>query len=120
MTAMQGNGDLAAVEARRQDGIPRTLDITLDPPIEWDSKFYDVLHLREPTGRMLLLAEGELTGDLNPQKLRKFQLALISQASGEPRQVIERLPASVIREAFNFLAKLSGGYPQIGESLPPS
>jgi hypothetical protein len=117
---MQGNGDLAAVEARRQDGIPRTLDLAIDPPIEWDSKFYDTLHLREPTGRMLLLAEGELTGDLNPQKLRKFQIALISHGADVPRQVVERLPASLLREAYNFLVRLSGGYQQIGESLLPS
>jgi hypothetical protein len=117
---MQGNGNLAAVEPVARDGIARTLDITLDPPVEWDSKFYDVLHLREPTGRMLLLAEGELTGDLNPQKLRKFQIALISHGADVPRQVIERLPASVLREAYNFLVKLSGGYQQIGESLLPS
>ena len=117
---MQGNGNLAAAEPDRRDGIPRTLDLTLDPPIEWDSKFYDTLHLVEPTGRMLLLAEGELTGDLNPQKLRKFQIALISHGANVPRQVVERMGASQIREAYNFLVRLSGGYQQIGESLPPS
>src|ERR1700739_4519536 len=105
---MQGNGPLAATAPPERglahDGLPRSLDIEIDPPVQWDSKTFDHLHLEEPTARMVLRAEGELSGTVNMPQMRAYQIALVSHAAGVPRQVIEQMRISQMLEAFGFLA----------------
>jgi hypothetical protein len=89
---------------------PRVLDIEIDPPVEWNGKTYNVLHLKEPTGRQVERAEGELTANSNFQSLRKYQFALLSLVSGVPRQVIEQMRITQINEGTDFLRPfISGG-----------
>ena len=108
----RANGEVAEPEGAE----PRVLTIEIDPPIEWNNKTYDRLHLEEPTGHMVERAESELAGNMSVHALRKYQIALVSHASGQPRQVIERMRISQIREASDFLSRFIGGGQATGES----
>lgn len=116
---LTGNG--AAVAGDESDGksqsqeLPRTLDIELDPPIDFNGKTYTTLHLEEPTAQMVERAEAELL-QMNVHTLRKHQIALVSQGSQTPRAVIERMRISQVREAADFLSSFIGGGPQTGET----
>ncbi|HSR78764.1 MAG TPA: phage tail assembly protein [Xanthobacteraceae bacterium] len=108
----RGNGEIAEPGGDE----PRVLDIELDPPIEWNNKTYETLHLEEPTAHMVERAEQELAGNMSVHALRKYQIALVSHASGQPRQVIERMRISQVREAADFLSRFIGGGQATGES----
>lgn len=114
LTAPSTNGH---AEAAIDTGEQRTLDLDLDPPIEFNGKSYAVLHLEEPTGRMIERAEQELSGPVNVHTLRKYQFAIVSLASSAPRGVIEQMRISQIEEAASFLASFTGGGRQTGETL---
>ena len=91
------------------DDLPRILDIEIDPPIEWNGKTYSTLHLEEPTGRMIEKAEQELSGGANFAALRKYQFALVSNASHTPRAVVEKMRISQIQQAADFLGSFMPG-----------
>ena len=113
---MQGNGD-AATLARIDPGhveVPRTLDLELDPPIEYQGKTYTALHFEEPTTKQQRMSEQELAAGVNMLSLRNQQIALVSQCAGVPRQVIDMMRISQMVEAYNFLAPFSGAGPQTG------
>lgn len=95
---------------------PRTLDLVLDPPLEFaNGKTYDSMHLEEPTAKMVRTAEQELTGDYGPHHQRNFQIKLVELASGIPRGAIEQMRISQLLEAYNFLRRWSGHGPAIGQ-----
>lgn len=71
--------------------------------IEWNGGKYDAIELHEPTIRQLEKAYSELKAGTNIQTLTRFQIALICEVSGKPRQIIELMPVSKIRAAFNYL-----------------
>lgn len=96
--------------------LPETLDIELDPPIEWNNSTYHQIHLEEPTGHMVERAEAELAGNMNVHTMRKYQIALVSQASNTPRQVIERMRISQIVEASDFLQRFIASGRATGET----
>jgi hypothetical protein len=98
------------------DDLPRFLDIEIDPPIEWNGKTYSVLHLEEPTGQQIERAEAELAVSVNVHTLRKYQLAVISQASGMPRQAVEKMRISQIKQAADFLTSFTSSGPETGEN----
>jgi hypothetical protein len=116
---VQSNGNLMAddfVSVQRADNPARTFDMVIDPPITGSNgKEYETLHLEEPTGRMVERAEAELV-TMNVHTLRKYQIALVSQASGTPRDVVEKMRISQIREAADFLSSFIGGGPPTGAS----
>jgi hypothetical protein len=86
------------------DGIARTLDLVLDPPIRMDDgREIDNLHLEEPTINEVIQAEGELIAGGHVQNVDKYRVALISQASKTPRTVINKMRVSQVYEAYNFL-----------------
>lgn len=95
---------------------PRTLELDLDPPIEANGRSYASLHLEEPTARMVERAEAELAAGVTVHALRKYQIALVSQASGLPRAVVEQMRISQVREAADFLSAFIGGGPATGET----
>lgn len=99
------------------DKFPRTLDLVLDPPLEFKStgKIYDSMHLEEPTAKMVRTAEQELTGDYGPHHQRNFQIKLVELASGIPRAALEDMRISQLLEAYNFLRRYSGHGPAIGQ-----
>jgi hypothetical protein len=103
---MQGNGNLSAIDAFDapvdKSGQQMTMDLVIDPPIEWNNKTYDSLHLEEPTARMVERATQELI-TYNLHTARKYQISLVSQASGVPRQVIDQLRISQLTKASDFL-----------------
>jgi hypothetical protein len=101
---------------RADDDTPRSLDIELDPPIEFNGKTYSTLHLEEPTGRMIERAESELATTANIHTLRKYQFAIVSLASGVPRGAIEQMRISQIEDAALFLARFTGGGRATGET----
>jgi hypothetical protein len=117
---MQGNGNLALDEfdapAARSEQ-PLTMDLVIDPPIEGSNgKTYEHLHLEEPTARMVERAEAELAGNFNVHSLRKYQIALVSHATGTPRDVIERMRISQLTKASDFLSTFIGSGRAIGAS----
>lgn len=91
------------------DDMPRVLVIDLDPPIEWNGNTYEVMRVEEPNGRMVLKAESELQNGANFLTLRNYQFALVSNASGIPRQAIELMRISDITKASDFLASFMPG-----------
>jgi hypothetical protein len=103
-------------QGKRDDDAPRTLDMIIDPPIEWNNNTYESLHLEEPTAHQVERAESELAGSVNVHALRKYQIALVSQSSGLPRQVVERMRISQVREASDFLSTFIGGGRETGET----
>jgi hypothetical protein len=115
---MQGNGQGAALAGieERDASLPPTLDLELDPPIEWQGKTYSTLHLEEPTTRQQRQSEQELQPPVTMLSLRNHQIALVSQVAGVPRNVIEMMRISQMLEAYNFLAPFSASGPRITES----
>jgi hypothetical protein len=98
---MQGNGNLqpgAANRGRVDDALPRSLDIEIDPLVDFSGKTYSSLHLEEPTMQMVNRAEQEMPNT------RGYQTALISHAAGVPRAVIDKMRISQANEAFAFLS----------------
>jgi hypothetical protein len=98
------------------DDLPRFLDIEIDPPVEWNGKTYSTLHLEEPTGQQIERAEAELAAVVNIHTLRKYQFAIVSQASGMPRQAVEKMRISQIKQAADFLTSFTSSGPETGES----
>lgn len=96
------------------DDTPRVLSIDIDPPIEHNGKSYSVMNLEEPTGRQIERAESELAPGVNVHTLRKYQFALVSQASGLPRAVVEQMKISQIKKAADFLAPFIAAGPETG------
>jgi hypothetical protein len=98
------------------DDLPRFLDIEIDPPVEWNGKTYSTMHLSEPTGVQIERAEAELAAVVNIHTLRKYQFAIVSQASGVPRQAVEKMRISQIKQAADFLTSFTTSGPETGES----
>lgn len=94
----------------------RTFDLDIDPPVEVNGRTYASLHLEEPTARMVERAEAELAAAVTVHTMRKYQIALVSQASGLPRAAIEQMRISQVREAADFLSSFIGGGPPTGET----
>ena len=102
--------DLDAPEAP-----PRTMELELNPPIEFAKKTFSVLHLREPKGKHVRRAEQELgTPPVTPLALRKYQMQLIAQTAGVPFEVIDEMNVSDIEDAFRFLSGLLDRGPATG------
>jgi hypothetical protein len=99
------------------DDLPRFLDIAIDPPIDFSNgKRYEVMHLEEPNGEMIERAEAELAVSVNVHTLRKYQIALVSHASGIPSGAVRRMRISQIKEAADFLTSFTSSGPETGES----
>jgi hypothetical protein len=94
----------------------RTLDIEIDPPVDANGRTWTMLHLEEPTARMIERAEAELAGAVNMHTMRKYQIALVSQCSGAPRAVVEQMRISQVREAADFLSSFIAAGPPTGET----
>jgi hypothetical protein len=103
------NSAVSNGQGRSDDDAPRTLDMVIDPPIEWNNNTYESLHLEEPTAQQVERAESELAGQVSMHTMRKYQIALVSQCSGLNRQVVERMRISQVREAADFLSTFIGG-----------
>lgn len=112
-----GNGEDHAAAASAAISEGRTLDIEIDPPIVFNDRTYTTLHLEEPTGQMVLNAEAELAGGMNMHSMRRYQFALVSHGGKIPRQAVDKMRISQIREAADFLSQFIGGVvPQTGEN----
>ena len=82
-----------------------------------NGKTYSRLHLEEPTTKMVLRAEGELSGGTaNMAQLRAYQIALVSNSAGVPRAVIESMRISQMLECYNFLLPFFGAGQPTGEN----
>lgn len=106
----------AFADQMTKDDPPRVKDIEFTEAIDWNGKTFTTLHLEEPTGQMIERAELELANNVSVHALRKYQIALVSQGSGVPRQVIEKMKISQIKEAADFLSSFIGGGPPTGET----
>jgi hypothetical protein len=53
---------------------------------------------------MLEIAEREFNGGTTIYALRRYQISLVSVASGVPRKVVRAMPISHLTEAYNFLS----------------
>jgi signal recognition particle subunit SEC65 len=95
------------------DDNARTLTIYLDPPIDGSNgRTYTELLLEEPTAKMVERAEAELGGNMSVHALRKYQIALVSQGSKTPRDVVEKMRISQVKEAADFLGLFIAGGPE--------
>jgi hypothetical protein len=110
--------DMMADEAASppDDLTPRVLRLDLNPPIHWNDNDYTEITIREPTGSQVLRAEAELGQQWTAATFRRYKFALIALVSGEPRQVIERMPISQLERAFDFLNRFINAAPATGES----
>lgn len=106
-----GNG---GAEPSSDPALPRTLDLEIDPPVDWNGNTYSSMHLEEPTARMVERAEAELASGVTVHTLRKYQVALVSHGSGWPRGVIEQMRISQVQEAATFLSGFLQSGPETG------
>lgn len=104
----------------RTDDTPRTLDIVLDPPVVFNNRTITELHLEEPTGDQVERAEAELAQNVSIHSMRKYQIALVSLCSGEPRQAVGKMRISQIKEAADFLSGFISGGQATGETSSPT
>ena len=115
---MLGNGGDLVVDPfdmpAKTSGQPVSMDIEIDPPIDFNNKTYESLHLEEPTARMVERAESELAANFNVHTLRKYQISLVCQATGTPRQVVEQMRISQLKKASDFLSSFIGSGPATG------
>jgi hypothetical protein len=95
---------------------PKTLDLDIDPPVEFQRKRFDVLHLQEPTGGQLEKAEQELAGGPNAYTLRRYMITLVAAVAKVPREVVLAMRQSQIEAAFDFLSRSRPGGPPTGET----
>lgn len=96
--------------------IAKTLDLEIDPPVEYQRKRFDVLHLREPTGAQLEKAEQELAGGPNAYTLRRYMITMVAAVAKVPREVVLAMRQSQIEEAFDFLSRSRPAGPPTGET----
>lgn len=82
---------------------PEVLEVSIDPPIEVDKKVFTSFTLHEPTGKIVQLAEKELTSAPSPFTIRTYQFTMIARSGRVPRELVEQLPISKIRECWGFL-----------------
>lgn len=116
-TDINGNGlDQGTTAGASSAEEIRSMDIELDPPIEFNGKSYATVHLEEPTGKMIEKAEGELGQNPSIQASRRYQFALISLSSGIPRGAIEQMRISQINKASDFLSEFIAGGRRTGET----
>jgi hypothetical protein len=111
---MDGMSIADQMDAEAEAVAPRVLDLELDPPITFQKKPFAVLHLEEPTGKMMERAEQELVGGVNAYALRRFQITLVAQSAKVPREVVEAMPVGQIARAWDFLETLLPGGPATG------
>lgn len=94
------------LEAEDEAEPARTLDLELDPPVLFQKKPFERIHLEEPTGAMLEAAEQELVPGPNAYTLRRYQITLIAKVAKVPREVVLAMRESQIEAAFGFLSRL--------------
>lgn len=100
-TTLTSNGQ--GLDAEFHDAPPpETLDLEID--VHYQAQHVTVLHLKEPTGKQMRLAERELANGGNPASLRQYQMRLVASVANVPMEVIEAMPVSKINEAFSFLS----------------
>jgi hypothetical protein len=106
--------DLDQADVSTDDSPPTSLTLVLDPPVEVDKKTFSSLHLVEPTGRQVQLAENEVGTQASFGAIRKYQFSLIARVGRVPVEVIHAMPISQINEAWGFLGPLVKGGPLTG------
>jgi hypothetical protein len=101
--------DDAEAEINSTDG-GSMLTISFDPPLSIKDAEYPTLNVSEPTLGQMAKAEISL-GDGNRQRVRLFQMALVTAASslgqGAGTAVIDHLPISVLNRAATFCVGFS-------------
>jgi hypothetical protein len=99
---------------------PRELDLEIDPPIEFLKKRFTTLHLEEPTALQMQRAEFEIAEASNMFTLRRYQIKLVAEVAGVPREVVERMRISQVGEAFRFLEPYTPLFRLTGTTLSPT
>ena len=93
------------------------LTITLDAPIQAAGGGpVQEITLREPTAMQVRQAEGNLRAGVNPEAVRKYQIALVTSVSRLSQQVIDQLPVSKLTEAADYLQGFITPSPRTGSN----
>lgn len=98
---------------------PNRLTLDLEPPVVFGPNTYTELDLSEPKTGDVERAERELRGGLNSETLRKYQIVLVSKASGLGADVIQSLPIRKLDEASRYLQGFINPGRQTGETSSP-
>ena len=113
-----GNGHAGQIP---EDAFPKTCSTSnIDPPLANGDQLFTVLHIEEPTFKMIRLAENELLavpgGAQTVQSVRAYHMAALSLVSKIPRQALEDIRISQFDRAIAFLAPYLIGGPATGAS----
>ena len=96
--------------------VPATLDIELDPPIEFAKKTFTMLHLREPTSGETQQALAEIANGSNPYTQHRMATRLVALVAKVPVEVVLKLPESQVQRALDFFARIGTAGRLIGET----
>lgn len=93
-----------------------TLELPIGAKLTSGAVSYDRLTLREPTVGQRRKAEMALTGGRTAATGRRYQMILVSEASGVPYGLAEQLPVSVLNAAEAFVLGFIEGGPRTGNT----
>lgn len=105
---------------REPEAPPATLDIEIDPPIEFQKKMFTVLHLREPRSGETQRALAEIAGGQNPYTQHRMATRLVSAVAKVPIEVVLLLPESQLKRAMGFFERIGESGPPTGENSSPT
>lgn len=97
-----------------------SLTIEFVEPISVNGKTYERLVVETPTAGQVMTAEAELANGLNIYARRRYQIAIVTAASGLPRAVIEKMKLEQMEQAANFLSRYLDTGQETGASSSPS
>jgi hypothetical protein len=113
--------DAAEPEATREpEPPPATLDLELDPPIEFQKKTFTVLHLREPRSGETQRALAELANGSNPYTQHRMATRLVAAVAQVPVEVVLKMPEGQVRRAMDFFERIGNAGQATGETSSPT
>lgn len=84
-------------------GMPTQFTIEISPPVSFNSRDYAQLVLREPTGSDMLAGDEQIKNGMNAWTLRNRQYHMIARCADVPFNVVTKLPARTLNQAWNFI-----------------
>lgn len=103
-------------ETREPEPLPATLDLEIDPPVEFQKKIFTVLHLREPRSGETQQALAEIAGGSNPYTQHRMATRLVASVAKVPVEVVLKMPESQVRKAMDFFERIGNSGPETGET----
>ena len=105
-----------AAEPDASNAPDSTLDIEVNPPIEFQKKMFTVLHLREPTSGETQQALAEIANGSNAYTQHRMATRLVASVAKVPIEVVLKLPESQVKRAMDFFTRIGDDGPPTGET----